>query len=97
MANNHAVAELLLDHGAAIDGTSGWSPLEEALYWNSRDVITLLLERGAAVQNLRIAAGLGRTDLIEGYFNADGSLRPEGRQDQLAVGWTGGYRALESQ
>ena len=75
--DNHAVAKLLLDRGAAIDGTGGWSPIEEALYWNSRDVLALLLERGAAVQNLRIAAGLGRTDLIEAYFNADGSLRPE--------------------
>ena len=75
--NNYAVAKLLLDRGAAIDGTGGWSPLEEALYWNSRDVLALLLERGAAVQNLRTAAGLGRTDLIEGYFNAHGSLRPE--------------------
>ena len=75
--NNRAVAELLLDRGAAIDGTGGWSPLEEALYWNSQDVMALLLERGAKVQNLRIAAGLGRTDLIESYFNADGSLKPE--------------------
>ena len=75
--NNRAVAELLLDRGAAIDGTGGWSPLEEALYWNSQDVMALLLERGAKVQNLRIAAGLGRTDLIESYFNAEGSLRPE--------------------
>jgi ankyrin repeat protein len=75
--NNRAVAEVLLDSGAAIDGTGGWLPLEEALYWNSQDVLALLLERGAAVQNLRIAAGLGRTDLIEGFFNADGSLRPE--------------------
>ena len=75
--DNRAAAELLLDHGAAIDGTGGWSPLEEALYWNSRNVIALLLERGAKVQNLRTAAGLGRTDLIENYFNADGSLKPE--------------------
>ena len=75
--NNRVVAEVLLDRGAAIDGTGGWLPLEEALYWNSQDVLALLLERGAAVQNLRIAAGLGRTDLIEGYFNSDGSLRPE--------------------
>jgi ankyrin repeat protein len=75
--NNRGVAELLLDSGAAIDGTGGWSPLEEALYWNSQDVVALLLARGAAVQNLRIAAGIGRTDLIEGYFNADGSLKPE--------------------
>lgn len=75
--DNRAVAELLLDHGAAIDGTGGWSPLEEALYWNSQSVIALLLERGAKVQNLRTAAGLGRVDLIESYFNADGSLKPE--------------------
>jgi len=75
--NNRAVAELLLDRGAVIDGTGGWSPLEEALYWNSQDVIALLVERGAKVQNLRIAAGLGRTDLIEGYFSNDGSLKPE--------------------
>ena len=75
--NNRAVAELLLDRGAAIDGTGDWSPLEEAIYWNSQDVMALLLERGAKVQNLRIAAGLGRIDLIENYFNADGSLKPE--------------------
>lgn len=75
--NNLPVAALLLDRGAAIDGTGGWSPLEEALYWNSQAVMWVLLESGATVQNLRIAAGLGRTDLIENYFNTDGSLKPE--------------------
>jgi ankyrin repeat protein len=75
--NNRAMAELLIDRGAAVDGTGGWSPLEEALYWNNRDVAALLLERGAKIQNIRIAAGLGRTDLIESYFNADGTLKPE--------------------
>src|SRR5678815_5777674 len=35
--NNRPVAELLLDRSAAIDGTGGWTPLEEALYWNSRN------------------------------------------------------------
>ena len=80
--DNRPVAELLLDRGAAIDGTGGWSPLEEALYWNSQNAIALLLERGAKVQNLRIAAGLGLTDLIETFFDADGDLKPEaGRID----------------
>ena len=74
---NREVAELLLDRGAAIDGTGGWSPLEEALYWNNQNVVALLLERGAKVQNLRTAAALGRIDLIESYFNTDGSLKPE--------------------
>ncbi len=40
-------------------------------------MLALLLERGAKAQNLRTAAGLGRTDLIENYFNADGTLKPE--------------------
>ena len=75
--NNRPVAELLLDRGAAIDGTGDWSPLEEALYWNSQDVLALLLERGARVQNLRTAAGLGRTELIENYFDSEGRLKPE--------------------
>src|SRR5215216_1970595 len=75
--DNRAAAELLLDHGAAIDGTGSWSPLEEALYWNNQNVLALLLERGAKVQNLRIAAALGRTDLMESYFSADGSLKPD--------------------
>jgi uncharacterized protein len=75
--DNRAVGELLLDRGAAVDGTGGWSPLEEALYWNSKNAIALFLERGAKIQNLRTAAGLGRVDLIEHFFNADGSLKPE--------------------
>lgn len=78
--DNRPLAELLLDRGASIDGTGGWSPIEEALYWNSRNMIALLLERGAKIQNLRIAAGLSRTDLIESCFNPDGSLKPEAGQ-----------------
>ena len=75
--DNVEMAELLLDCGAAINGLGGWSPLEEALYWNSGRVVDLLVRRGASIQNLRIAAGLGRTDLIERFFNSDGTLKPE--------------------
>jgi ankyrin repeat protein len=80
--NNVDVAELLLDRGAAINGAGTWSPLEEALYWNNREMIDLLLARGASVHNLRLASGLGRVDLIEGFFESDGTLKPEaGRID----------------
>ena len=75
--DNRPVAELLLDRGASIDGIGGWSPLEEALYWNSQNAIALFLERGAKIQNLRTAAALGRVDLIENFFNADGILKLE--------------------
>jgi uncharacterized protein len=75
--DNVEIAALLLDRGAPINGTGGWSPLEEALYWKNQGVIDLLLARGASLHNLRIAAGLGRTDLIESFFQSDGSLKPE--------------------
>jgi ankyrin repeat protein len=75
--DNVEVAQLLIDSGAAVNGTGGWSPIEEALYWNSGRMIRLLLERGATIHNLRIAAGLGRVDLIERFFNTDGSLTSE--------------------
>jgi hypothetical protein len=75
--DNVEIAALLLDRGAALNGSGGWSPLEEALYWSNQGVIDLLLARGASLHNLRIAAGLGRTDLIENFFLSDGSLKPE--------------------
>ena len=75
--NNVEVAAALLDAGAEINGMGSWSPLEEALYWSNNDVRDLLLKRGASVHNLRIAAGLGRTDLIESFFNSDSSIKPE--------------------
>jgi ankyrin repeat protein len=74
--DNAPVAELLLDRGAAIDGNGRWSPIEEALYWNSRDTLALLLKRGARVRNLRVAAGLGRTDLMADFFDDRGALKP---------------------
>jgi hypothetical protein len=75
--NNDAAVGYLLDRGAAIDGTGGWSPLEEALYWNGHRARDLLLQRGAKIRNLRIAAGLGRVDVMQTFFNSDGSLRSE--------------------
>lgn len=75
--DNVDIVKLLLDRGGSINGTGSWSLLEEALYWGNQRVIDLLLERGASLHNLRIAAGLGRTDLIESFFNSDGTLKPE--------------------
>jgi len=80
------LVQLLIDRGAAINRAGGWTPLEEALYWNSRQMIDLLLHRGALIHNLRIAAGLGRTDLIERFFNDDGTLKPEAG----AINWPWG-------
>ena len=75
--DNVEITALMLDRGANINGTGTWSPLEEALYWNNRGVIDLLLERGASVHNLRMASALGRTELMESFFESDGKLKAE--------------------
>lgn len=75
--DNVEVAVALLDAGASINGAGCWSPLEEALYWGSDNVRDLLIKRGASLHNLRIAAGLGRIDLIEAFFDSNSSLKPE--------------------
>src|SRR5215510_2407980 len=70
--NNVEIATVLIEAGAELN-----EPLVASASMDNAAVANLLLDRGAAIQNLRIAAGLGRTDLIEGCFNADGSLKPE--------------------
>jgi ankyrin repeat protein len=60
-----ALAELLLDFGAAIEGRGSeqWrSPLMTALAFGYRDTADALVRRGARVPTLAAAAGLGRLD-----------------------------------
>ena len=66
----------LLDLGGQIEGNGRWSPLEEAVYFGQRDVVSLLLDRGAAVTNVRTAAALGRVDILAAYFDGTGLLPP---------------------
>jgi hypothetical protein len=72
--DNPSACAKLLDLGAPINGNGRWSPLEEALYWGNEGCVTLLLERGAAVANLRTAAGLGQTNEIMRCFDDRGGL-----------------------
>lgn len=73
MNNIRAITELV-DLGGNIDGNGVWSPLEEALYWVHSASVEALLLYGAAVNNLRKAAGLGRMDVIASCFNENGAL-----------------------
>jgi len=72
--DNVSAAAALLDRGANIEGNGKWSPLEEALYWGGRKALDLLLSRGAAIDSLRKAAGVGRTDYLELCFTETGEL-----------------------
>ncbi|HEY7694206.1 MAG TPA: ankyrin repeat domain-containing protein [Gaiellaceae bacterium] len=63
--NDRPLAELLLPVGARTDLSArgdGGTPLVCALFWGHREVVDLL---GLAPRNLRVAAGLGRVDLID--------------------------------
>ncbi|MCI0681563.1 MAG: ankyrin repeat domain-containing protein [Gemmataceae bacterium] len=60
-----ALVETLLDHGASIEGRGSpkWgSPLMTALVFGFPAVAEALVRRGAAVDNVAAAAGLGRPD-----------------------------------
>ena len=72
--NNVRAIEKLLDLGARIEGNGQWSPLEEALYWGHQEAVSLLLEQGAPVENLRTAAALGDLDRIAECFDDRGDL-----------------------
>lgn len=63
--NDRALAALMLEAGARLEVSArgdGGTPLVQALFWGHRDVVDLL---GLEPRNLRVAAGLGRLDLIE--------------------------------
>ena len=67
--NDAELARLLLEAGARTDlygHGEGGTPLAAALFWGNTKVADLLAEREIAPHNLRIAAGLGRLDLIRG-------------------------------
>ena len=64
-SNDSELARLLLGSGARVDlfaRGDGGTPLVAALFWGHREVAELL---GLEPRNLRVAAGLGRLDLID--------------------------------
>jgi ankyrin repeat protein len=83
-SNDRGLAQLMLDAGARTDLSArgdGGTPLIAALFWGHREVTDLLgLEPG----NLRVAAGLGRVDLIRSLVGTPaagahrGFYRPHG-------------------
>jgi ankyrin repeat protein len=74
------ILHLLLDAGAAFDHSAhgdGGTPLVQALFWGNRPQADLLAARAVVPMNLRVAAALGRLDLVRSRFTADGRLTPE--------------------
>ena len=71
------LAELLLDQGAEIDSDRGvianGTPLWNAVIFRCVNVAMLLIDRGAS-SNLMTAAGAGRRDLVDRFFDDEGNV-----------------------
>jgi ankyrin repeat protein len=71
-----ALVEVLLDHGAKVDGLDGsGSPILTALAFGYRDAADTLARRGASVDHVVIAAAVGRLDVVRDYVVDARTLR----------------------
>lgn len=73
------LAQLMLDAGAPVSASArgeGGTPLVVALFWGHREVADLLAGHSLAPGNLRVAAGLGRLDLLESPGHPRAFYRP---------------------
>ena len=79
--------QLLLDHGASIDGApGGWNPLIAALHNGRPEAAEFLAERGAHL-DIEGAAGVGRLDVVKSFFAEDGSLRADATKTKMELGF----------
>ena len=63
-----ALVEVLLDHGAAINGLEdNGSPILTALAFGYRDAADALARRGARIDHVVVAAAVGRIDLVRAW------------------------------
>ena len=79
--------ETLLEAGAALDGVrGGWSFVNGCLA-NGRPEAAQFLARRGALLDLEGAAGVGRLDLVQAFFDEDGSLKPIASKEQMESGF----------
>ena len=79
--------ELLIEHGASVEGLPGkWNPLRAALANDRPEAAKFLAEKGATL-DLQGAAGVGFLDVVKSYFNEDGSLIPNATREQFEKGF----------
>ena len=90
------LVETLIDYGAAVTpaGEGDWtSPVETALVFGKHDAAQALVRRGAPVQSLAAAAGLGRVDDVKRMLP---SAEEEDRHRALALAAQCGQPAVVS-
>ena len=78
--------ELLINHGAIIDGPDGGSAVNGCLHNGRGEAAEFFASHGAQL-DLEGAAGVGRLDVVKSFFNDDGSLKSTATQQQLKDGF----------
>jgi hypothetical protein len=78
--------DLLIEHGAAIDGPDGGSAVNGCLHNGRGKAAEYFAGRGARL-DLEGAAGVGRLDVVKSFFRDDGSLKPRATQNQMNAGF----------
>jgi hypothetical protein len=78
--------ELLIDHGAVIDGPDGGSAVNGCLHDGRGEAAGFFASRGARL-DLEGAAGVGRLDVVKSFFDDDGSLEPAATEQQMKDGF----------
>jgi ankyrin repeat protein len=83
--------ETLLGAGAAIVGSKeaageGWGFVNSCLANGRPEAAQFLAGRGAQL-DLEGAAGVGRLDVVQSYFNEDGTLKPPATRGQMESGF----------
>ena len=78
--------EVLIGHGATIDGPDGGSAVNGCLH-NGRGRAAEFFASSGARLDLEAAAGAGRLDVVKSFFEEDGSLKPSASQRQMKDGF----------
>lgn len=79
--------DLLIERGAIVDGPDGGSAVNGCLHNGRGEAAEYLASRGARL-DLEGASGVGRLDLVKGFFDEDGGLKPPATSRQMTDGFT---------
>jgi hypothetical protein len=78
--------ELLIEHGAVIDGPDGGSTVNACLRNGRGGAAEFCASRGARL-DLEGAAGVGRLEVVKTFFGDDGSLQPPATEKRMTDGF----------
>jgi ankyrin repeat protein len=81
----------LLGRGASVGKVKGeevWSELIDACHANGRPAAAEFLAGRANSLNLEAAAGVGRIDIVRGFFDSTGRRKSDATEQQMKDGFT---------